>query len=80
VMIRDTFTKGAPLAVFARKRRGMSAWYDLIDWVGGYPFQVAKPEEILRFYRDRGFTLREMTTVAGKLGCNQFVFNRSRQA
>ncbi len=21
--------------------RGMSKWYDLVDWVGGYPFEVA---------------------------------------
>ncbi len=34
--------------------RGMSAWRDVVDWVGGYPFEVATPEEIFRFYRDRG--------------------------
>jgi len=33
-----------------RKKRGMSAWYDLVDWVGGYPFEVAKPEEMFDFY------------------------------
>ena len=32
------------------KERGMSAWTDLVDWVGGYPFEVAKPEAILDFY------------------------------
>src|SRR5579871_3472881 len=25
------------------RERGMSPWWDLIDWVGGYPFEVAKP-------------------------------------
>lgn len=24
--------------------RGMSLWYDMLDWLGGYPFEVAKPE------------------------------------
>src|SRR5262249_16272109 len=28
------------------RERGMSRWHDLLDWVGGYPFEVAKPEEI----------------------------------
>ena len=56
--------------------RGMSPWHDVVDWVGGYPFEVAKPEEIFNFYRDRGFTLLEMTTEAGDLGCNQFVFRK----
>jgi hypothetical protein len=31
------------------KERGMSPWRDLIDWVGGLPFEVAKPEAILDF-------------------------------
>lgn len=57
--------------------RGMSAWRDVVDWVGGYPFEVAKPEEIFRFYRDRGFALTNMTTCGGRLGCNEFVFTRA---
>ena len=52
----------------------MSAWYDLVDWVGGYPFEVAKPEQIFEFYRERGFTLEKLTTCAGSMGCNEFVF------
>ena len=58
--------------------RGMSAWRDLVDWVGGYPFEVAKPEEIFRFYRDREFVLRNMVTCGGGLGCNEFVFFLSK--
>lgn len=56
--------------------RGMSAWRDVVDWVGGYPFEVAKPEEIFEFYRDRGFRLDQLQTCGGRLGCNQFVFTR----
>jgi 2-polyprenyl-6-hydroxyphenyl methylase/3-demethylubiquinone-9 3-methyltransferase len=51
----------------------MHSWYDLVDWIGGWPFEVARPEEVFRFMRDRGFTLREMTTSGGH-GCNEFVF------
>jgi len=58
------------------KERGMSAWRDVIDWVGGYPFEVAKPEAILDFYRRRGFTLTRLTTCGGSLGCNEYVFLR----
>ena len=58
-------------------RRGMSPWRDVIDWVGGYPFEVAKPEEIFDFYQARGFTMVRMTTCGGSTGCNQFVFVRS---
>ena len=54
--------------------RGMSAWYNLVDWVGGYPFEVAKPEEIFDFYHKRGFDLEKMITCGGGIGCNEFVF------
>jgi 2-polyprenyl-6-hydroxyphenyl methylase/3-demethylubiquinone-9 3-methyltransferase len=57
--------------------RGMSYWHDLVDWVGGYPFEVAKPEEIFQFFRIRGFKLENLSTVGGRLGCNQFVFSAS---
>jgi 2-polyprenyl-6-hydroxyphenyl methylase/3-demethylubiquinone-9 3-methyltransferase len=59
--------------------RGMSAWHDLVDWTGGYPFEVAKPEEIFDFYRTRGFTLLAMKTQAGGIGCNEFVFRRNQE-
>ncbi len=59
-----------------RSRRGMSRYHDWLDWLGGYPFEVAAPEAVFRFFRDRGFALRNLTTVGGRLGCNQFVFIR----
>jgi 2-polyprenyl-3-methyl-5-hydroxy-6-metoxy-1,4-benzoquinol methylase len=58
-----------------RSARGMSYWHDLIDWIGGYPFEVAKPEEIFNFYKHRGFVLKQLTTNVG-IGCNEFVFEK----
>jgi 2-polyprenyl-3-methyl-5-hydroxy-6-metoxy-1,4-benzoquinol methylase len=70
--------RGKPLESWRREgqERGMSAWRDLIDWVGGYPFEVAKPEAILDFYLRRGFRLTRLTTCGGSLGCNEYVFVR----
>ncbi len=56
--------------------RGMSAWRDVVDWVGGYPFEAAKPEEVFDFFRAKGFTLTKLKTCGGGLGCNEFVFVR----
>jgi 2-polyprenyl-3-methyl-5-hydroxy-6-metoxy-1,4-benzoquinol methylase len=74
--IRD-FLTGKPFQTWRSRvqSRGMSPWRDVVDWVGGYPFEVAKPEEVFEFYRDRGFRLVTLKTGAGR-GCNEFVFEK----
>lgn len=57
--------------------RGMSVWYDLYDWLGGYPFEVSKPEEIFEYFKAKGYLLKKMKTVGGKMGCNEFVFQKN---
>ena len=59
-----------------KKSRGMSMWHDWIDWVGGYPFEVAKPEEIFEFYREKGFVLIGLKTCGAGHGCNEYVFEK----
>ena len=75
--LRDFFN-GDPFSRWRNynSKRGMNPWSDLVDWVGGYPFEVAKPEEIFRFFRGEGFQLIDLKTCGGGLGCNEFVFRR----
>lgn len=56
-----------------RRKRGMSIIHDWLDWLGGFPYETAKVEDIFRFYKDRGFILRNIVTSPG-FGCNQYVF------
>jgi SAM-dependent methyltransferase len=56
--------------------RGMNRWYDLVDWVGGYPFEVASPAQITAFYQQRGFVPTALRTCGRRMGCNEFVFRR----
>jgi len=58
-----------------QQQKGMSVLYDWIDWLGGYPFEVAKLEKIIEFCRKIGFDLQKMVPAPG-LGNNQFVFER----
>lgn len=58
--------------------RGMSYWYDMLDWLGGLPFEVAKPEEILDAVQGEGFYLAKMRTCGGRSGCNEFLFIREQ--
>ena len=54
--------------------RGMTRWRDALDWVGGYPFEVATPEAIFDFYRKYGFVLKRLHCGGVGDGCNEFVF------
>jgi 2-polyprenyl-6-hydroxyphenyl methylase/3-demethylubiquinone-9 3-methyltransferase len=76
-LLRD-LARGKPFASWRdyKQARGMSPWIDVVDWVGGFPFEVAKPEEIFEFYAERGFSMRWLRTCGGGLGCNEFVFAR----
>jgi 2-polyprenyl-3-methyl-5-hydroxy-6-metoxy-1,4-benzoquinol methylase len=55
--------------------RGMSFWRDVVDWVGGYPFEVAGTGPIFDFMKKRGFSLRLLQSTHS-VGCNEFVFNK----
>jgi 2-polyprenyl-6-hydroxyphenyl methylase/3-demethylubiquinone-9 3-methyltransferase len=57
--------------------RGMTRWTDAIDWVGGYPFEVAKPEAIMEFCAGRGFQAAGVN-VNRSWGCNEYLFHRPR--
>jgi 2-polyprenyl-6-hydroxyphenyl methylase/3-demethylubiquinone-9 3-methyltransferase len=73
VRLQNPLPFGQPKQV---RVRGMSVWHDLVDWVGGYPFEVANPEQILDFYRERGFVLQRLKTDTGH-GCNEYVFQKN---
>lgn len=61
----------------ASGRRGMSWIHDVIDWVGGYPYEYASVSAITDFYERAGFTpvkIRENSSY----GCHQIVLKRVR--
>lgn len=59
------------------RRRGMNRWRDIVDWVGGYPYEASTPDEVFEFFKARGFILTKLNCGRVGLGCNQFVFGRS---
>ncbi|MBV8506533.1 MAG: class I SAM-dependent methyltransferase [Alphaproteobacteria bacterium] len=57
-------------------KRGMSWIHDVVDWVGGYPYEFASVKHITEFYGRDGFEpvkIRENRSY----GCHQLVFRRS---
>ena len=59
-----------------RNARGMDHWSDIIDWVGGYPYEVATADQIFDFYKKMNFQLKKLKTGGVGLGCNEFVFEK----
>lgn len=60
------------------KRRGMNFYHDVIDWVGGYPYEYASREEIEQFVEKIGFRLVKFNKAPVPTGCNEFVFARAK--
>jgi SAM-dependent methyltransferase len=73
----------SPLRVsreYREANRGMALWTDAADWLGGYPFEFATVDEIVRFCeRMLGFSCSKVIPVSARdTGNSEFVFQRSR--
>lgn len=67
-----------PFTVFKKyeTKRGMSYKHDLVDWLGGYPYEHARAEEIFRFYRDEGNMELINLKTDNYTGNNQLLFRK----
>jgi 2-polyprenyl-6-hydroxyphenyl methylase/3-demethylubiquinone-9 3-methyltransferase len=78
-LVRATL-RGRPMeairpALDDARERGMSAKYDAVDWVGGFPFEFATFELLTAYFRARGFEIvssRQTTSW----GCNELSMRR----
>lgn len=68
-LVRMVGKRGSP-------ERGMDLWYDMHDWLGGYPFEVARPEQVREWLAGRGFRMLREKTCGRRHGCNEFVAQR----
>ena len=59
-----------------RMDRGMDFYYNVVDWVGGYPYEYASLQEVTRHLEGLGFALRVATPAGVPTGCNEYVFVR----
>ncbi len=63
---------------YHKMKRGMSPWHNVVDWVGGYPFEVAKPQTVIDFFNNRGYETLKTKTVGLGQANNQFVFRKTK--
>ena len=55
--------------------RGMSRWRDIVDWVGGFPYEYASLQALKTFMEERGLTQTVARETKG-LGCHEVVYQR----
>ncbi len=56
-----------------KSARGMNRYHDLIDWLGGLPYEVATEDEVVRAAAESGLVL-ERIRVVKEGGCSIYVF------
>jgi SAM-dependent methyltransferase len=67
-----------------KSTRGMSFHHDIHDWLGGYPYESAKVEEVRTRLRDWGFEIVRLFSPKPRLGlfgtgCAEFTLRRIEQ-
>jgi len=74
----EPMTAIAPL-LRDRQGRGMSAKFDAVDWIGGFPFEFATFETLKAYTEARGFSMTNSRRNTGS-GCSELVLQRTRSA
>jgi len=59
-----------------KSNRGMNWRNDIIDWLGGYPYEFAGPDEIINFFGKRKLLCKKLTYREGT-GCSEYLLKRS---
>jgi 2-polyprenyl-6-hydroxyphenyl methylase/3-demethylubiquinone-9 3-methyltransferase len=72
LMAKWAVTRRNPMAM----DRGMDFYYNVIDWVGGYPYEYASLAEVAGYLERRNFTLRASAPAKVPTGCNEYAFVR----
>lgn len=70
-MTRDLLRMKNPLRKVrghSEKKRGMKWYFDIVDWLGGYPYESASPEEVQAFLTRRGFQMKHSFKTRKRLG------------
>lgn len=56
--------------------RGMNTYHDLVDWLGGLPYEVATKEEITTFCQSKNLKLKK-TIPFPEGGCSIYLFTKN---
>jgi SAM-dependent methyltransferase len=66
---------GNPFKWNEKYGRGMDVYHDIVDWLGGLPYEVASDEQIIKYLEPKGFTLIEKDMVEA---CGTYLFVKDK--
>lgn len=64
---------------YKQNMRGMDWRRDITDWVGGWPYEFASPEEVDIFMKELGWTSIRSNLTTG-WGCNEYLYKNIEKA
>jgi 2-polyprenyl-6-hydroxyphenyl methylase/3-demethylubiquinone-9 3-methyltransferase len=74
-LMRSRYRKGQnPFGWNERIERGMTIYHDIVDWLGGLPYEVASVEEVTAYLEKKGFTSLRIKEVS-EGGCSIYLFS-----
>ena len=54
----------------------MDFFFDVVDWVGGYPYEYASVQDVVNLATRNNLELTRVGPASVPTGCNEFVFVR----
>jgi SAM-dependent methyltransferase len=76
IMIKRLLRFKNPFAWNKTMGRGMNTYHDLIDWLGGLPYEVADEDELLQWAIANKLNLRRIWCNNGMGSCNYYLFQK----
>ena len=62
-----------------KEQRGMDFLHNVVDWIGGYPYEYANTKQITKFVHKLGFETLKINPALVPTGCNEFVFRKIKE-
>jgi len=60
------------------KGRGMDFYYDVIDWIGGYPYEYISIKELNQYMEKLGFTnVKTIPWSSSPIANNEFIYKKN---
>lgn len=76
IMARRALTLRNPFSWNRKVDRGMNIYHDIIDWLGGLPYEAASEDEMLQWGIRNGLQLKRIWCSNGRGACNYYLFQR----